>query len=111
MGSRTRVVAVRNRRFGALHQRLRPLNAADIVATLREEPALGDLVLPRTALDYFGRKFLDDATPNDVAAALSRPVRFASTLSEALAQVEDGTAASTPADAGRACASNGRFWA
>lgn len=47
--------------------------------------APGDLVvLPRTMLDAAGERFLDDATPAELEAALRRPVRFARTLRELL---------------------------
>ncbi len=88
-GLRVEVVPVPNRRFGERINVSGLLTASDFIAELQGRD-LGDAVLlPRTALDYFGRKFLDDGTPADVERALGRPVRFASDLSETLACVRE----------------------
>ena len=110
-GTSTRVAAVRNEHFGARINVSGLLTAQDVITALGRED-LGDVVLlPRTALDYFGRKFLDEGTPVDVERALGRPVLFASTLSEVVEQLEAFTG-----DAGRPqpaapAATNGMFWA
>lgn len=88
-GLAVQVIPVPNRRFGERINVSGLLTASDFIAELQGRD-LGDAVLlPRAALDYFGRKFLDDGTPADVERALGRPVRFASDLSEALACVRE----------------------
>ena len=83
-GIETCVVAVENRLFGPRVTVSGLLTATDIVAALRGR-TLGDLlVLPRHSLDYAGTLFLDDTTPDDVAAALKTPIAFASTMSDLL---------------------------
>ena len=84
-GIEARVVPVENRFFGPRVTVSGLLTAADIIESLRGRD-LGDLVvLPRHALDHAGALFLDDATPDDVSAALATPVAFASTMSESCA--------------------------
>jgi putative radical SAM enzyme (TIGR03279 family) len=79
-----RVVPVENRFFGPRVTVSGLLTATDIIAALRDRD-LGDLlVLPRHALDHDGLLFLDSATPDDVSAALSTPIAFASTVSDLL---------------------------
>jgi putative radical SAM enzyme (TIGR03279 family) len=81
-GIDARVVPVENRFFGPRVTVSGLLTATDIIAALRGRD-LGDIVvLPRHALDHAGALFLDSATPDDVSAALSTPVTFASTMSE-----------------------------
>lgn len=67
------------------------------------------LFLPRPSLDYYGKHFLDDVTPADLAEQLGRPVVFVTTLSEV---VEHCIA---PPDAPvtgaiRGVVTNGRSW-
>lgn len=62
-------------------------------------------ILPRTSLDYFGKKFLDDRTIEDVEAGLGAPVTFASQWSEVVDILARG-----PRDPVRSAASNGAFW-
>jgi putative radical SAM enzyme (TIGR03279 family) len=83
-GTDVHVAPVENRLFGPRVTVSGLLAGADIVASLRDRD-LGELVvLPRNALDHAGALFLDDATPDDVSAALATPVAFASTLSDLL---------------------------
>ncbi len=71
---------------------------------------LGDLViLPRYALDYTGARFLDDATPAELHAALRVPLAFASTLREVL-QVLDEPLHSDVTGAGVVGTANGKSW-
>jgi putative radical SAM enzyme (TIGR03279 family) len=114
-GLRVEVVPVPNRRFGERINVSGLLTASDFIAELAGRD-LGDAVLlPRTALDYFGRKFLDDGTPADVERALGRPVRFASDLSEALTRVRElwpALALRVRARGGESAPrTNGIFWA
>jgi len=62
-------------------------------------------ILPRTSLDYFGTKLLDDMTVEDLEAALGAPLTFASQWSEVLDILVTG-----PRRPGRATAPNGAFW-
>ncbi len=81
---------------------------------------LGERVfLPRASLDYFGRRFLDDTTPEQVSAQVGRPLSFAYTLSEVIewlaAPVDDALlnnalVNAAPSD-GVAVTTNGRAWA
>jgi len=111
LGTETRVVSVANRRLGPRINVSGLLSAGDFVAALRDED-LGDLVvLPRPALDYFGRRFLDDQTPADVERVLNRPIRFASSLSDVAELVFARRAGGDALLAGRGESSNGAFWA
>jgi NifB/MoaA-like Fe-S oxidoreductase len=109
-GVGVQVVPVRNEHFGARINVSGLLTGKDIVATLAQE-ALGEVVLlPRTALDYFGRKFLDDTTPADVECALGRPVLFASALSDVVEQLDRFASGVRPEPVTPA-ATNGILWA
>ena len=108
-GIDVRVRAVDNRFFGARVNVSGLLVAADIVEALRGCD-LGDLVvLPRYALDYTGRRFLDDASPDDVQRALGVPLAFASTMREVL-QILAEPVDSPQTEPGAAAASNGKSW-
>ena len=61
--------------------------------------------LPRTSLDYFGERFLDGLTAEELAARVDAPVAFASTLSEVVEALREGPAPPAPASA-----PNGAFW-
>lgn len=87
------------------------LGAGDTIGALRASD-LGEVVfLPRTSLDYFGRHFLDDGEPADVARAIGRPVAFASMWSELLDQLLEYQADQQLAAPGRGRSTNGKFWA
>ena len=62
-------------------------------------------ILPRPSLDYFGQKFLDNMTVDEVEQALGAPVTFASQWSEVLDILARG-----PRRPGRNDATNGAFW-
>jgi putative radical SAM enzyme (TIGR03279 family) len=62
-------------------------------------------VFPRPSLDYFGQKFLDNLTVDEVEAALGAPLTFASQWSEVLRILERG-----PRRPGRNNSTNGAFW-
>ncbi|MGE5594900.1 MAG: DUF512 domain-containing protein [Hyphomicrobiales bacterium] len=62
-------------------------------------------ILPRPSLDYFGKKFLDSRTIEEVEADLGAPLTFASEWSEVLDILERG-----PRRPGRNEAPNGAFW-
>ena len=108
-GTSTRVVPIRNDHFGPRINVSGLLTTQDVITQLKQQP-LGDVIcLPRTSLDYFGRKFLDDGTPADVERALGRPVLFASTMSEAVEELEAYIEGAHPAPATPA-ATNGKYW-
>ncbi len=110
-GTASRVVGIRNEHFGPRINVSGLLSAKDIIATLERED-LGDVVvLPRTALDYFGRKFLDDGAPADIERVLGKPLLFASSMSEVAEGLESLARGGGPSAPGEAAASNGVFWA
>ena len=85
LGCEVDVLPVENRFFGSSVTVAGLLTAGDVIAAARGVDP-GDLVLlSRHALDADGERFLDDATPADLAAALGRRVEFAATLREAAA--------------------------
>jgi putative radical SAM enzyme (TIGR03279 family) len=101
------VVPVTNTFFGDSIRVSGLLGAGDFIGSLRGRP-LGDAVfLPRSALDYFGKHFIDDGTPSDVERNLGRPVGFATAWSEVLEQLESGVALEPQPNP----TTNGRFWA
>ncbi|HTE84535.1 MAG TPA: DUF512 domain-containing protein [Dehalococcoidia bacterium] len=101
------VVPVRNTFFGDSIRVSGLLGAGDFIGALRSVP-LGDAVfLPRSALDYFGRHFLDDGTPADVERVIGRPVGFATAWSEVLGQLDDASAGFETHPNANA---NGKFW-
>lgn len=78
------VHAIENTFFGSRVNVSGLLTADDIERQLRGRE-LGDLViLPRYSLDYTGSRFLDDATPQALQAALGVPLGFASSLRDVL---------------------------
>lgn len=102
------VVPVLNTFFGDSIRVSGLLGAGDFIGALRGQ-TLGDAVfLPRSALDYFGRHFLDDGAPADIERVIGKPVGFATCWSEVIEQLL------APRDAFEThpnASSNGRFWA
>lgn len=104
------VIPVENTLFGPRINVAGLLGAGDVIGTLRTRD-LGDLVvLPRNSLDYFGRHFLDDGTPGDIARVIGRPVAFAAFWSELLDGVLDFQETGRVADPERGRSTNGKFW-
>jgi len=104
------VVPVRNDHFGERINVSGLLTGADYAAQLRDAP--GDLVvLPRTSLDYFGRRFLDSSTPAELEAALGRPLVFATAIGEVVEALEAIAAGADHLDPAVPDATNGIFWA
>ena len=62
-------------------------------------------ILPRPSLDYFGQKFLDNMTIEELESRVAGHLTFASQWSEVLEVLEHG-----PRRPGRNAASNGAFW-
>lgn len=105
------VVPVENTLFGSRINASGLLGAGDIIGALRQTTP-GDLVfLPRSALDYFGRHFLDDGTPVDVERAIGRPVAFASLWSELIEQLLEFDERHQTQRPGPGRTTNGKFWA
>jgi putative radical SAM enzyme (TIGR03279 family) len=110
-GLRFTIVPVDNTLFGPRINVSGLMGAGDAIGALRQSD-LGDVVfLPRAALDYFGRHFLDDGAPADVAHAIGRPVAFASLWSELLDQLLDFEDERDTHAPGRGRTTNGKFWA
>ena len=101
------VAPVSNTLFGARVNVSGLLPGADFAAALAERDLGERVFLPRASLDYFGKRFLDDMTPQQLEAQLERPISFVYTLSdlvELIASAQAGAPNATPAH------SNGRSW-
>jgi NifB/MoaA-like Fe-S oxidoreductase len=104
------VTPVRNDHFGERINVAGLLTGADFAAQLKDVP--GDVVvLPRTSLDYFGRRFLDSSTPAELEAALGRPLLFATAMSEVVEGLESLAAGAYTLDPALPTATNGIHWA
>ena len=112
-GTRINVVPVDNTLFGSRVNVSGLLPGRAFIEQLGNLPesALGNTVfLPRASLDYFGKHFLDDVTPDQVCAAIKRPIAFASNLSEVIEWMS-GVELAPPGRGDRATGrSNGRTW-
>ncbi len=109
LGVRIDVVAVASSLFGERVNVSGLLAGGDYAAGLRSL-GLGEAVfLPRPSLDYYGRHFLDDATPEALAGEIGRPLVFAATLTEVLESIISPPL-QTITGAGRAAVTNGRSW-
>lgn len=103
------VVAVENRFFGPRVNVSGLLVSSDIEDALRDAPATDLVLLPRYSLDYTGRRFLDDRTPDDLQGALGVPVAFASTMRDVLTILQ-GAVQSSVTGAEVAPVTNGKSW-
>ncbi|MCZ6546247.1 MAG: DUF512 domain-containing protein [Chloroflexi bacterium] len=104
------VIPIRNTLFGPRVNVSGLIPGQDFLHQLSAVPTnkLGEAVfLPRASLDYFGRRFLDDVTPETIAGAIDRPLGFAYNLSEVIEWMA-GADLQQPAQPER---SNGRSWA
>ena len=103
-GATIEVQAVTNTVFGERVNISGLLCGGDYVRDLRHyQPDC--FVLPRPSLDYFGQKFLDSLTVDEVEARLGAPLTFASQWSEVLDILERG-----PRRPSANAATNGAFW-
>ncbi|MEP6871427.1 MAG: DUF512 domain-containing protein [Anaerolineaceae bacterium] len=103
-GALIEVHAVTNTVFGERVNISGLLCGGDYVRELRQfRPDC--FVLPRPSLDYFGQKFLDSLTVDEVEARLGAPLTFASQWSEVLDILDRGPRRPTTNDA-----TNGAFW-
>jgi putative radical SAM enzyme (TIGR03279 family) len=103
-GARIDVRPITNTVFGERVNVSGLLCGGDYVAQLAGE-APDCFVLPRPSLDYFGQKFLDNLTIDEVEQGLGAPVTFASQWSEVVDILERG-----PRRPDRNAATNGAFW-
>ena len=111
--ARIDVVPVRNSLFGNRVNVAGLLPGQAYIDQLTPVPDAerGEIIfLPRASLDYFGKHFLDDVTPDQVAAAVDRPIAFAYNLSEVIEWMSGGEL--TPPGRGDEGSghSNGRSW-
>jgi putative radical SAM enzyme (TIGR03279 family) len=103
-GARIEVQAVTNTVFGDRVNVTGLLCGQDYVRELA--PYQPDcFILPRPSLDYFGVKFLDSMTVDEVETAVAAPITFATQWSEVLRIIEEG-----PRRPQRNDATNGAFW-
>jgi putative radical SAM enzyme (TIGR03279 family) len=103
-GARIEVRPVTNTVFGE-RVNVSGLLCGDDYVTQLAGAAPDCFVLPRPSLDYFGQKFLDNLTIDEVEAGLGAPVTFASQWSEVIDILEHG-----PRRPNRNHATNGAFW-
>lgn len=75
-GVQADLVVVENRYFGDGINCSGLLTASDLIGQLSSRTLGEVVVLPRAAVDDPGRRFLDDATPAEVALSLSREVWY-----------------------------------
>lgn len=103
-GARIDVRPISNTVFGERVNVAGLLCGGDYVAQISGETP-DCFVLPRPSLDYFGQKFLDNLTVDEVEGGLGAPVTFASQWSEVIDILERG-----PRRPDRNQATNGAFW-
>jgi NifB/MoaA-like Fe-S oxidoreductase len=83
VGSSIRVITAVNERLGGTITAAGLLMAADVIAQLRQQPDLGEVVvLPRIMFDHPDSISLDDMTPQTVANTLQRPVALADLMGD-----------------------------
>ena len=106
------VVPVTNTLFGARVNVSGLIPGGDFVAALSGADLPDQIFLPRASLDYFGAKFLDDLTPDDLQSQLSRQISFVYTLTELLESMTDNVDHfdSGSRQPGPNLRSNGRSW-
>lgn len=103
-GARIEVRAVTNTVFGERVNVTGLLCGTDYVRTLKDTKP-DCFILPRPSLDYFGQKFLDSMTVDEVEEGLGAPLTFATQWSEVVRIMEEG-----PRRPVRNDATNGAFW-
>lgn len=105
-GADVSVVGITNTVFGERVNVSGLLCGSDFVRALQDtRPRPEVFILPRAALDYFGTRFLDDASIEEVERTLATPIAFASRWSDVERVLTAG--ASRP---GPNRAPNGSFW-
>ncbi len=103
-GAAVHVRPITNRVFGERVNVSGLLCGQDYIAQLADASP-GCFILPRASLDYFGERFLDSMTREEVERALGAPVAFASQWSEVVDILREG-----PRPTQRNAASNGALW-
>ena len=101
------VIPVVNRLFGARVNVSGLIPGRDFADALSQRELAERVFLPRASLDYFGRQFLDDTTPEQLERELGRPVEFVYTFSDVLESISAPDEASRRTQPER---SNGRTW-
>lgn len=106
------IVPVENSLFGSRVNVSGLIPGRDFLAALAALELPQHVFLPRASLDYFGAKFLDDLTPEELEVGLNRPVSFVYTLSELLELIVEGAdqRGSGSRQPGPNERSNGRSW-
>ncbi len=106
------VVPVTNSLFGDRVNVSGLIPGSDFQAALSDQVLPDRIFLPRASLDYFGAKFLDDLTPDELQSHLNRPISFVYTLSELLESMSDNVDHLDPSrrQPGPNQRSNGRSW-
>jgi NifB/MoaA-like Fe-S oxidoreductase len=100
---------VENRFFGPRVNVSGLLTAGDLRDALLAAPPADLALLPRYSLDYTGRRFLDDVTPEEVQESVGVPLAFASNMTEVL-QILGQPLESGVAGARAGVTSNGKSW-
>ena len=115
-GAQFEVVPVTNSLFGARVNVSGLIPGRDFEAALTSsrgnQPLPERVFLPRASLDYFGAKFLDDLTPDELESRVDRQISFVYTLSEVLESLADGVERRGQGgrQPGPMARSNGRSW-
>lgn len=106
------VLPVENSLFGSRVNVSGLIPGRDFLDTLSGRDLPERIFLPRASLDYFGAKFLDDLTPDQLESQISRRVLFVYTLSELLELIVEGAdqVGSGSRQPGPNQRSNGRSW-
>ena len=106
------IVPVENSLFGSRVNVSGLIPGRDFVSALSSLDLPQHVFLPRASLDYFGAKFLDDLTPEELETRLNRPVSFVYTLSDLLELIVEGADQqdSGGRQPGPNARSNGRSW-
>jgi putative radical SAM enzyme (TIGR03279 family) len=109
IGLQIDVVPVRNEFFGERVMVSGLLVGEDYDTALGNRD-LGELVfLSRPSLDYYGKHFLDDTTPDALATTIERPIIFVTTLTEVVEYAINPPEAQVTG-ASRNAVTNGRAW-
>ena len=106
------IVPITNTLFGSRVNVSGLIPGRDYLSALSKRDLPERIFLPRASLDYFGAKFLDDLTPDQLESQLNRPISFVYTLSELLQSITEGVDSSESArrQPQPNQRSNGRSW-
>ena len=106
------ILPITNTLFGSRVNVSGLIPGRDYLSALSTRDLPEHVFLPRASLDYFGAKFLDDLTPDQLESQLNRPIAFVYTLSELLQSIAEGVDSSESArrQPQPNQRSNGRSW-